>query len=138
MKFRTAILMAAFVAVAVLVAPAARSEDGGIPQMRKLGRGISNVAFGALEVLIRAYDVNQEEGGIASVTYGVLDGVCMCVAREVVGVVEIVTFMIPLPGATGDEHITGEWGYGPLMRPEFVIDEDHDIYNIVFQNLPVE
>jgi len=137
MKFRTAILMAAFVAVAVLVAPAARSEDGGIPQMRKLGRGISNVAFGALEVLIRAYDVNQEEGGIASVTYGVLDGVCMCVAREVVGVVEIVTFMIPLPGATIDTHESG-WGYGPLMKPEFVLDKRHDFYNVVFQDLPAE
>ena len=139
MKFKTAILMAAFAVVSVVAVPTARCSDTeGIPQVRKLGRGIANVGLGALEIPIRAYDVNEEYGGIASVTFGVLEGVCYCVAREVLGVVEIVTFLIPLPGATGDEHITGEWGYGPLMYPEFVVDRDHDIWNIVYQDPPVE
>ena len=134
MKLKAATLMAVFAVVAFLAVP---SVQAGGP-IRKLGRGIANAGFGALEIPIVAYDVNQEEGGIAACTYGVLKGVALCVAREVVGIVDIVTFLIPLPGATGDPHITGEWGYGPLMYPEFVVDEDHDIYNIVYQDLPVE
>ena len=134
MKLKAVIFLAVFAVVAFLVVPSAQAGD----PIRKLGRGIANVGFGALEIPIAAYDVNETDGGIAACTYGVLKGVAVCIAREVVGIVDIVTFLIPLPGATGDPHITGEWGYGPLMKPEFVIDEDHDMYNIVYQDLPVE
>jgi putative exosortase-associated protein (TIGR04073 family) len=100
--------------------------------IRKFGRGISNVAFGVLEIPIRAYDVNFEEGGIASVTYGTLKGIAYFVARECVGVVEIVTFPIPLPGTPDDPHDVG-WGTGPIMQPEWIVDTDHNAYNIVYQ-----
>ena len=77
-------------------------EKAATPQIvdnmaRKLGRGISNVAFGALELPINWYQVNFEEGGFAACTYGILKGVIAVVIREVVGVVEIVTFPFPLP-----------------------------------------
>jgi putative exosortase-associated protein (TIGR04073 family) len=104
---------------------------------RKLGRGIVNVGFGVLEIPIKVYDVNKEEGGLAAVSYGTLKGIGYFVAREVVGVVEIVTFPIPMPGATDNPNDSG-WGYGPWMEPEFVVGPGHDIYNIVYQDLPID
>ena len=56
---------------------------------RKLGRGIINTGFGALELPLKIYKVNFEEGGLAACTYGVLYGVYEVVKREIVGVVEI-------------------------------------------------
>ena len=38
--------------------------------VEKLGRGIANVAFGPLELLIRPYDVTQDKGAIAGLTFG--------------------------------------------------------------------
>ena len=43
--------------------------------VRKLGRGISNVAFGGLEFPLHWYQVNFEEGGLAATTYGILRGI---------------------------------------------------------------
>lgn len=104
---------------------------------RKLGRGVVNVAAGALEIPMKVYDVNEEEGGLAAVTYGLFKGIGYFVAREVIGVVEIATFVIPLPGAVEEPRESG-WGYGPLMEPEWVVDKRHDIYNIIYQDLPVD
>ena len=80
---------------------------------RKLGRGIINTGFGALELPLKIYKVNFEEGGLAACTYGVLYGVYEVVKREIVGVVEIATFLVPLPGCMPDEREAG-WGYGPM------------------------
>ena len=99
--------------------------------VRKLGRGISNVAFGALEFPIVWHQVNFEEGGLAACTYGILRGVVAVVVRECVGVVEIVTFPFPLPGCPSEDDGFG-WGYGPIMRPAWVIDADHDWWNFVY------
>lgn len=104
---------------------------------RKLGRGICNAGIGALEIPMKIYDVNQEEGGFAAVTYGTFLGIGYFVTREVIGITEIVTFLIPLPGCKDDPREAG-WGYGPMMRPEWVVDEQHDIYNIIYQDLPVD
>ena len=106
-----------------------------LPIVRKLARGITNVGIGALEIPMAIIDTNEEEGGFAAVFYGTLKGLCWCIAREVVGVVEIITFPIPLPGATGDEHID-EWGYGPIMTPEWVVDEEHDWWNFIYPDYP--
>jgi putative exosortase-associated protein (TIGR04073 family) len=103
---------------------------------RKLGRGIINVGFGVCEIPMKVYDVNKEEGGLAAVSYGTLKGIGFFIAREVVGVVEIATFPMPLPGATDSPNDSG-WGYGPWMQPEFVVGPDHDIYNIIYQDLPI-
>ena len=100
---------------------------------RKLGRGITNVAFGALEIPISIYNVNFEEGGIAAVTYGTLRGVGYFVLREVVGVVEIATFLVPLPG-TPERPQDYKAGYGPILEPEWVITPATNVYNIVFPN----
>jgi putative exosortase-associated protein (TIGR04073 family) len=138
MKFSGKVLALAIVFLFGILSLNLRAEeDDGIPIARKLGRGIANLGLGALEVPMKIYDVNEEEGGFAAVTYGVLKGVCYFIAREVIGLVEVLTFPVPLPGATVDTHEEG-WGYGPLMKPEFVLDKEHDFYNVVFQDLPAE
>lgn len=104
---------------------------------RKLGRGICNVGLGALEIPIKIYDVNAEEGGVAAVTYGTFLGIGFTVARICVGVTEIITFLMPLPGCKDDPREDG-WGYGPVMYPEWVVDHEHDIYNIIYQDLPID
>ena len=101
--------------------------------IRKFARGISNIGFGALEIPICVYDTNQEEGGIAACTYGVFMGIALFVAREGVGITDVVTFLMPLPGCTDDIYEEG-WGYGPMMRPEWIVDPAHNAFNIFYQD----
>lgn len=101
--------------------------------VRKLGRGISNAAFGALELPIQICITNFEEGGIAAVTFGVLKGTGYFILREVVGVVEIVTFPVPLPGCPNDPYDVGA-GYGPILEPEWIITPNLNYGNVVFQS----
>jgi putative exosortase-associated protein (TIGR04073 family) len=126
-------LIGATLAAVLFVSLAVGAND----PFRKLGRGIVNVAFGVLEVPMKIYDVNEEEGGLAAVSYGLFKGIGYFIAREVVGVTEIATFIAPLPGAVEEPRESG-WGYGPLMEPEWVVDKRHDIYNIIYQDLPVQ
>lgn len=108
---------------------------GGNP-IRKLGRGITNVAFGALEIPMKVNDMNKDEGGLAAVTYGTFLGIAYFLAREAVGIVDVATFPVPLPGCTDDPNDVG-WGYGPLMEPEWVVDREHNLFNIIYQDGPM-
>ena len=142
MKFRKTLLTAlVLVSVAFIGYSVNASDDdwkdNELQPIRKLSRGLSNVAFGAFEVVMNMENVQDENGGIAAVTYGVLKGVSLCLVREVVGVVEVVTFLIPFPGATYDKHEEG-WGYGPLIRPEWVVGEQDDWWNFVYPDYPPE
>ena len=101
--------------------------------VEKLGRGIANVAFGPMELLMKTYEVTQSKGEIAGLCYGPLLGVCYVVAREVVGVVDIATFLFPLPGCPDDPNDYG-WGYGPIMRPAWVVDINHNWANFFFND----
>lgn len=133
MKQSRVMLIGAALAAVLFVSLTVGASD----PFRKLGRGFVNVAFGALELPMKVYDVNEEEGGLAAVSYGVFKGIGYFIAREVIGVVEIATFIAPLPGAVDEPRESG-WGYGPLMEPEWVVDKRHDIYNIIYQDLPVD
>ena len=113
----------------ICLAPSSFAEN----PMEKLGRGIANIAFSPLEILIQPYDVMHEKGNVAALTYGVIKGVVYTVSRIGVGVVDIVTFPIPLPGCTEDPYESG-WGYGPMMRPAWVIDEEHNAFNFFYQD----
>ncbi|MCH2174096.1 MAG: exosortase system-associated protein, TIGR04073 family [Lentisphaeria bacterium] len=71
---------------------------------RKLGRGISNILFGILEVPYTMVQVDREYGGAAGFTWGLIKGVKRFVIRVVVGVYEVFTF----------------WGkQGTIIEPEF-------------------
>ena len=98
---------------------------------KKLGRGITNTAFGVLELPLKINEVNFEEGGLAACTYGVFYGLYFFIKREIIGVVEIATFFVPLPGCKPDPYEVG-WGYGPIMRPEWIITPETNYYNIVY------
>jgi putative exosortase-associated protein (TIGR04073 family) len=127
-QFKKAVL-ATIILGAVFIAP---SSFAGNP-MEKLGRGIANVAFSPLELLIQPYDVMHEKGNVAALTYGVIKGVVWTVSRIGVGVIDIITFPMPLPGCTDDPYQSG-WGYGPMMRPAWVVDEEHNAFNFFYQD----
>lgn len=98
---------------------------------RKLGRGIAGVAFGVFELPIKVMEVNFEEGSIPALTFGVLEGTGYFIAREVVGVIDILTFFMPLPGCTFDKNVEG-WGYGPIMDPEWIITPETNAYGLFY------
>ncbi len=137
MRFGKTFMASAFLAVMVIgasVCQGAAVEEGetwALKPVEKLGRGIANVAFGALEIPMKMWDVNQSMGGIAGITYGPLKGVAYTVAREVVGVVDIVTFLVPLPDCPDEAEGYG-YGYGPIMRPAWVVDIKHNAFNFFY------
>jgi putative exosortase-associated protein (TIGR04073 family) len=105
---RTMILTAAAVLALSLGVPA--SADNAVD---KLGRGLANVLTSPIEVVQGMSDVNEEHGMIAGATIGTLQGVVNLVKRAGVGLFEIVTFPIPIPG-----------DYGPILtEPEFFLDK---------------
>lgn len=102
----------------------------------KLGRGIANIAFCWGEILMKPYDVNKDKGAVAALTYGVIKGVAFTVARVGVGVIDIVTCPMMLPGCTDDPNDEG-WGYGPLMSPPWVFDIEHNPYNFFYDDTAI-
>ncbi len=139
MKFFKKCLIMLFVLTSLFVVPQcfAQGDDpvygAQSGPLEKLGRGIANIAFGPLEVVIQPLEVAQAKGNIAGLTYGLFRGVAMVVARLGVGVTDILTFYMPLPGCTDDPDDVG-WGYGPIMRPAWVIDEEHNAYNFFYDD----
>ena len=82
---------------------------------KKLGRGLCNIGTFPFEVLLQSSRVNNSDGPMAALTWGVLKGLGMSVVRLGVGVYEIITFPIP-----GPNH------YGPILSdPEFVFEESN-------------
>ena len=77
--------------------------------LRKLGRGLANVATGAIEIPKAVQETFYEEGPVAAVSWGLMDGVYKFFARTLVGVYEVVTFPIPFPA-----------DYAPIVEPEFL------------------
>ena len=135
MKFAKSLLVAVFVAVAAFgtIATVQAEEPVIMRPVEKLGRGITNVAFSVFEIPMKWSEVNNDMGGLAGITYGTLKGVCYTVARVVVGVVDIVTFPFPLPDCPNYPDDAG-WGYGPIMRPAWVIPVGSDWNNFVYQD----
>ena len=70
----------------------------------------------------------NDDGAIPALTYGVFKGIIFTIAREVVGIIDVLTFFMPLPDCPWDE-MDGGWGYGPIMRPAWVIDTEHNAFN---------
>ena len=67
------------------------------PALEKLGRGVSNVAGGWLEIplnISKRYDLHDTGTSLA---VGAIAGLFKGVVRTVVGVYETLTFFIPLP-----------------------------------------
>lgn len=77
---------------------------------RKLGRGLANVVSAPLELIRTPYFVGHQDGGLSSLTVGLVQGVGAAVVRELAGIVEVVTFFAPVPKKE----------FQPIVRPEFV------------------
>jgi putative exosortase-associated protein (TIGR04073 family) len=73
----------------------------------QFGRGLSNVLFGVIEIPGNIHRINSTEGDFAGATKGVGLGVWRFLCREVVGVVEVVTF---------------PFGWQPIIEPAYVLD----------------
>ena len=82
--------------------------------LRKLGRGIANVATCPVEVLRTAESVGLREGYLSGLTVGVLQGAWRTVLRGVIGVFEVATFYEEIPP-----------GYKPLIQPEFAFGDQN-------------
>lgn len=78
-------------------------------RMRKLGRGIANIATAPAELLRTPELVGRREGYLSAATVGILQGVWRTVLRAVAGVYETATFFVEVPP-----------GYEPIFQPEFV------------------
>ena len=93
------------------VAPTDR-VDYGTGVGKKLGRGISNLAFGWLEIPKGIEDVGEKNNFVAALTWGPIYGVGKAVVRTVAGAYEVVTFPVPLPK-----------DFEPLVQPEFMLGD---------------
>ena len=103
-------IMALICIIAILFVASASYADTPI---KKLGRGFANIITSPLAVIDGVGNINQENGPLAAMTTGLLQGICNMCARVVVGAYEIVTFPIPLPG-----------GYGPILtEPEYFLED---------------
>jgi putative exosortase-associated protein (TIGR04073 family) len=62
---------------------------------RKLGRGLSNVAFGIAELPVQIARVNATEGNAAALSYGVIRGIGRSYWRLHTGLWEMLSFPFP-------------------------------------------
>ena len=90
-----------------------RAEESGSSYidgaLRKLGRGIANVATCPAELIRTPALTGRKDGNLAGLTVGIVQGAWRTVARGVTGVFEVVTFYAEIPK-----------DFAPLMKPEFV------------------
>lgn len=108
-------LLAAMLTVGLAV-PSAFAAAGAMEKtprvtgmLRKLGRGIANIATCPAEIARTSEMVTKREGHFAGLTVGLLQGAWRTVLRGVTGTFEVLTFYVEIPD-----------DYGPLMKPEFV------------------
>jgi len=80
---------------------------------KKLGRGLSNLGFGWIEILKGIDDTGKEENVYAAATWGPIRGVGNAVARTLAGAYEVVTFPVAAPA-----------NFEPVIQPEFVLDKE--------------
>ena len=114
-------MLAVLVVLALLgpVTTASAEEPSLAQQMQeKLVRGAVNFSTGWLEIPIQIHDVWTQEGWVAGLFRGPVDGIGMFVARTVAGMVEIVTFSIPLP--TYRPIIQPAYAWSPDVQPDVV------------------
>ena len=63
---------------------------------RKLGRGMGNFLFASSELPITVCKINKEEGNSAAASYGIVRGLGRSTTRHAVGLLEILSFPLPI------------------------------------------
>ena len=108
MKRATIIFLFLMIVLVVQTTPV-YSEGTTDKSVRKLGRGLVNVATGWLELPMQISAGMSESGGPEGFFFGLGKGVVWTVLREGAGVYDTATFLFPVPS-----------DYGPLMQPPTV------------------
>lgn len=103
-------MIGGLVGMAVGMVPTTGWADESSGPMRKLGRGMANVAYGFWELPIKIVEVRNVDGPVAASTLGVIKGLTAGFQRTMVGVYEVLTFPFPQPTGT----------YEPMIEPEFL------------------
>ena len=99
--------------VVVGITSLAWADEGKAPyldgSLRKLGRGIANLATCPAELVRTPELVGRRDGTLAALTVGIAQGIARTILRGVTGLFEVATFYAEVPK-----------NFGPLMKPEFV------------------
>lgn len=107
------LVLACFIFFNFVLAGNALAQD----PLRKLGRGITNLALGWFVIFTTIEDTGKESGVAAAASYGILKGLAKGIQRTAVGAYETITFPIPAPK-----------DYKPILtKPEFVLGKDVDV-----------
>jgi len=93
MKVAALLLVLTFSATAFADIQAPPASDYG--PTRKLGRGLSNIAFGITEIPDQIMAVNYSEGNAAAWSYGLVRGVGRFFARMGYGIYDVALFPFP-------------------------------------------
>ena len=107
-KIRFVIILAIIVSLLSIQSPCYAEN-----MLRKLGRGVCNIATSVIELPKSIQESFYDDGPLAAATYGILDGLYKFTARAVVGVYEVITFPVPIPAY-----------YAPIVEPEFLFSQD--------------
>lgn len=99
-----------FIAAAMTMLPCEAEAQNAV---RKLGRGLANVATGWAELPLEIARETSEKSEISGLFVAPFIGLFKAVGRTLTGVYETATFPIPLPS-----------GYRPLLEPEFLMGQD--------------
>ncbi|HYN37960.1 MAG TPA: exosortase system-associated protein, TIGR04073 family [Rhodospirillales bacterium] len=97
-------------AICVVAASSLIAEAHAPTAQEKLGRGLAAVACGFLEVPGNIVEQTEQRGAIG-VPIGLALGLGMFVARELVGLYEVLSSPFPAPA-----------GYRPILEPEYPWD----------------
>lgn len=100
--------IAVFLLLTALFLPANGYAQG---PAQKFGRGVTNILTGAGEFAVQYELLHEKTDFLTSVFGGLVNGLVYTIARELVGVYDVVTFPIPLPAK-----------YEPVYRPETVFE----------------
>lgn len=88
-------VVAIFVCSGVVFADIQQPPASDYGPTRKLGRGISNIAFGSSEILDSMASINYSEGNSAAFGYGLVRGIGRTFARLGYGIYEVLLFPFP-------------------------------------------
>jgi putative exosortase-associated protein (TIGR04073 family) len=104
-------LAMAVMAVGLSLPGIAHAEGGYLNgSTRKLGRGLANMASAPFELLRESYLTGSKDGGLAGMTVGLVRGIGSVIIREGAGIVEVLTFYMPVPVPD----------FQPMVKPEFI------------------
>ena len=83
-------------------------------RIRKLGRGLANIATCPAELIRTPELISRREGALVGMTVGVVRGAWRTLIRGAAGVYEVLTFYSDAPN-----------GFKPFIDPEFVWEHGH-------------